>query len=165
MKKKVSKPNPLKVFNDNKAAAYKKAGGAMKDFKKSLPKAQKGIVADKTKVENPYKKFPERLAKKESPEKLTPAELKALAHQHRGMGEMYGSYVKKTGPVMNELGNLTPAQQRQLKSFMSKESLGQKIYEALPNIGTMYGSSAADIPKGSKLEKQKRGGSVKRKKK
>jgi len=42
MKKKVSKPNPLKVFNDNKAAAYKKAGGAMKDFKKSLPKAQKG---------------------------------------------------------------------------------------------------------------------------
>jgi hypothetical protein len=30
MKKTVSKPNPLKVFNDNKAAAYKKAGGAIK---------------------------------------------------------------------------------------------------------------------------------------
>jgi hypothetical protein len=42
MKKKVSKPNPLKAFNDNKAAAYKKAGGAMKSFKKSLPKAQTG---------------------------------------------------------------------------------------------------------------------------
>lgn len=40
--KKITKPNPLKVFNDNKAAAYKKAGGAMKSFKKSLVKAQSG---------------------------------------------------------------------------------------------------------------------------
>ena len=29
--------NPLKTFNDNKAMAYKKAGGTMKNFKKSLP--------------------------------------------------------------------------------------------------------------------------------
>ena len=42
MKKNNNKPNPLKFFNDNRAAAYKKAGGAMKDFKKSLPKAQDG---------------------------------------------------------------------------------------------------------------------------
>ena len=42
MKKKATKPNPLKVFNDNKAMAYKKAGGAMKDFKKSLKRAQEG---------------------------------------------------------------------------------------------------------------------------
>ena len=41
--KKTNKPNPLKTFNDNKAAAYKKASGAMKTFKKSLPKAQDGI--------------------------------------------------------------------------------------------------------------------------
>ena len=40
--KKTNKPNPLKVFNDNKVAAYKKAGGAMKEFKKSLKKAQAG---------------------------------------------------------------------------------------------------------------------------
>jgi len=42
--KKTNKPNPLKTFNDNKAMAYKKAGGAMKVFKKSLPKAQIGIA-------------------------------------------------------------------------------------------------------------------------
>ena len=43
--KKINKPsNPLKVFNDNRAMAYKKAGGAMKDFKKSLPKAQYGAI-------------------------------------------------------------------------------------------------------------------------
>ena len=32
MKKNNNKPNPLKFFNDNRAAAYKKAGGAMKDL-------------------------------------------------------------------------------------------------------------------------------------
>jgi hypothetical protein len=42
MKKQLSKPNALKVFNDNKAAAYKKAGGAMNTYKKSLKKAQAG---------------------------------------------------------------------------------------------------------------------------
>ena len=41
MKKKTTS-NPLKTFNDNKAKAYMKAGGTMKTFKKSLPKAQLG---------------------------------------------------------------------------------------------------------------------------
>lgn len=40
--KKTTKPNPLKFFNDNKAMAYKKAGGAMDAFKKSLRKAPDG---------------------------------------------------------------------------------------------------------------------------
>ena len=42
--KKDNKVNALKVFNDNRAMAYKKAGGAMKDFKKSLLKAQDGTA-------------------------------------------------------------------------------------------------------------------------
>jgi hypothetical protein len=41
--KKTSKPNALKVFNDNKANAIKKANATMKTFKKSLPKAQNGV--------------------------------------------------------------------------------------------------------------------------
>ena len=45
MKKKATKPNPLKVFNDNKAMAYKKAGGAMNEFKKTLKKAQDGMFS------------------------------------------------------------------------------------------------------------------------
>jgi hypothetical protein len=44
--KKTTKPNPLKTFNDNKAMAYKKVGGSMKAFKKSLPKGQNGIAVD-----------------------------------------------------------------------------------------------------------------------
>ena len=42
--KKTTKPNPLKTFNDNNAMAYKKAGGAMDAFKKSLRKADNGGV-------------------------------------------------------------------------------------------------------------------------
>lgn len=42
--KKTNKSNPLKTFNDNKAMAYKKAGGEMKAFKKSLTKANDGRI-------------------------------------------------------------------------------------------------------------------------
>jgi hypothetical protein len=40
--KKTVKSNPLKTFNDNKALAVKKMGGAQASFKKKLPKAQYG---------------------------------------------------------------------------------------------------------------------------
>ena len=40
--KKTSKPNPLKVFSDNKAMAYKKAGGEMAAYKSNLKKLQNG---------------------------------------------------------------------------------------------------------------------------
>ena len=43
--KKTNKVNPLKFFNDNKAAASKKAGKEMSTYKKSLKKAQYGIAA------------------------------------------------------------------------------------------------------------------------
>jgi hypothetical protein len=42
--KKTNKSNPLKFFNDNKTMAYKKAGGAMDAFKKSLRKADNGGI-------------------------------------------------------------------------------------------------------------------------
>ena len=62
MKKVTTKSNPLKVFNDNNAKARMKAGGAMKEFKKSLPKAQYAgqTPASSTYVNNPYKNnFPD----------------------------------------------------------------------------------------------------------
>jgi hypothetical protein len=43
MKNKTTKPNPLKVFNDNNAKAKMKAGGVMKSYKKTLKKAQEGM--------------------------------------------------------------------------------------------------------------------------
>lgn len=93
--------------------------------------------------------------------KLTKKELDALSHQKRGMGTLGSSYVKKRG-LMNDLGHLSTAQQNQLESYMSKAGTAKKIYEGLPNVGTIFGSSAANIPKGSQLENQRRGGVVKK---
>lgn len=111
----------------------------MATIKKAIPKAQNG--------------------------KLTKAELDALSHQKRGMGQVDNTYVKKAGSIMNETGVLTNSQKDQLKKYMSKASTAKKIYEGLPNVGRIlgHGNSAADIPKGSQLEKQRKGGAVKKK--
>ena len=111
----------------------------MATIKKTIPKAQNG--------------------------KLTQKELDALSHQKRGMGQIGNTYVKKSGSIMNDLGILTNSQKEQLKKYMSKTGTAKKIYEGLPNIGRMlgHGNSAADIPKGSQLEKQKKGGIVRKK--
>lgn len=97
--------------------------------------------------------------------KLSKAELSALANQKRGMGDIDSNpgYVKSANGVMNRTGNLTPDQRKQLKEYMNKSSIGEKIYQALPNVGRMFGEgkSAADLPKGSKL-KQKNGGITKK---
>lgn len=102
-----------------------------------------------------------RIKKAQGGDTLSKRELAALAHQKRGMGQLDRSFVKKSGPVMNELGNLTDYQMKQVKDYMKKSGTARKIYESLPNIGRVIGRSAADIPKGSKLEKQRKGGKIK----
>jgi len=143
--------------------------------KKSCPRGQCGTppncreCADNTRVSTsgPKKTIPSvptKIQPKTTEPKLTKAELDALSHQKRGMGTS-STYVKKSGSVKNETGTLTSSQQKQLNEYMNKASTAKKVYEALPNMGRMFGVSAADIPKGSQLEKQKKGGMVKPKKK
>ena len=103
-----------------------------------------------------------RMKKAQGGDTLSRRELAALAHQKRGMGELDRRFVKKSGPVMNEIGYLTDYQMKQLKNYMKEASPARKVYEGLPNVGRVFGRSAADIPKGSKLEKQKRGGNIKK---
>ena len=50
--KKTNKVNPLTHFNNTKTAAYKKASKEMANYKKSLPKAQKGFIGPKTEWES-----------------------------------------------------------------------------------------------------------------
>ena len=99
---------------------------------------------------------------------LTRAELDALSHQKRGMGSLDfdSNFVKRSNPIMNELGTLTKSQVEQLKNYMKHASTSTAIYEGLPNVGRMFGhgNSAADIPKGSQLENQRNGGKVVKKK-
>ena len=95
---------------------------------------------------------------------LTKKELDALSHQKRGMGTVDRTFVKKAGGVKNETGTLTDSQVSQLKKYMSKAGTAKKIYEGLPNVGRIlgHGNSSADIPKGSQLEKQRKGGVIKK---
>jgi hypothetical protein len=125
------------------AVSMKKAGKKPK----SLPKAQNGKYVPGG--------------------RLTQKELSALAHQRRGMSPLDDKgdfFVKESGPIKNKLGFLNPAQVKQLKEYMNKSSTSEKIYQALPNVGRMFGKSAADIPKHSKLKYQKKGGIVTKKK-
>ena len=163
--KKNNKVNPLTHFNNLKAAAVKKAGKDMSAYKKSLRKAQDGDSKDKwgRSSSSEWYGFDPKTKKWTGDKALSSGDLKALRHQKRGMGTLDKTYVKKYDPIMNELGTLTPAQKMQLKQNMDKSSVIEKIYEGLPNIGTLFGSSAADIPKNSTLKSQKKGGSVKRK--
>ena len=163
-KKTITKEHPLTAFrkaNETRNAMVKKSITKYQ----SKGEVNNATVSDNTRVENSYKKNYPDLTKKSDPNKLTGAELDALSHQRRGMGDSYGTYVKKSGSIMNDLGQLTSKQQTQLNNYMNGAPLLKKIYEALPNVGRVVGSSAADIPKGSKLLKQKKGGVVKTKKK
>jgi hypothetical protein len=111
-------------------------------------------------TKSPMKK---RIVKKaQNGDTLSKSELSALAHQKRGMGQMSDSesFVKKSGGIKNETGNLKPSQVKQLKEYMDKSSTVEKIYQGLPNVGRIIGKSAADIPKDSKLKKQRRGGTI-----
>ncbi len=143
--------------------------------KKGCPRGMCGTppncreCADNTRVSSSGSKktipsVPTKIQPKTTEQKLTKAELDALSHQKRGMGTG-STYVKKAGSVKNETGTLTSSQKKQLDEYMNKASTAKKVYEALPNMGRMFGVSAADIPKGSQLEKQKKGGMVKPKKK
>ena len=144
----------------------KKAKSGLKTPKPS----QKGLKKLPTAVRNNmgYAKKGTKVKKAQDGEQLTLSELKALAHQKRGMGNFaQNSFVKKADSIKNETGMLTIAQKKQLDNYMSQASTAKRIYEALPNIGRMlgHGNSAADIPKGSQLENQKKGGSIKKMKK
>jgi hypothetical protein len=113
----------------------------------------------KSVVKSPMKK--PVLKKAQAGDNLSKSELSALSHQKRGrpaMNDLVEGFVKKSGPIMNETGILKPNQIKQLKEYMDKSSTIEKIYQGLPNVGRLFGKSAADIPKGSKLEKQRDGG-------
>jgi hypothetical protein len=144
----------MKKTTTAKKSPAKKVG--VKKYKKGGTSTKKYQDGDVHRDPRPRNKS------KYSTEGLTNKELDALSHQRRGMGDMGSTYVKKSGPIMNELGSLTPFQQKQLKAYMNKASTSKKVYEALPNAGRIVGKSAADVPEGSRLSKQKKGGTFKK---
>lgn len=155
MKKKTTKPNPLKVFNDNNAKAIMKAGGTMKTFKKSLKKAQTGTSVDDEYNRN-YKKM--RDAEKEL-QYVTSVPPSKYTDERVGSKVYKNSMARLFEDAPNYLGVRVPsATDADMKAY-DKEIAA--FYKANPNIspyvGTLKTRAVTPI--------QKKGGAVKRKKK
>ena len=128
--KKTSKPNPLKFFNDNKAMANKKAGGARDAFKKSLRKAPDGVIVDK---------MPIRPAGK------------ATLPIFNSNNDTY--YDRRTG-ILRSPG----------EPYEGVPTITKKKIMNVPE-GQPYSDEGKPYDPGTMIPKQKKGGSVKRKKK
>ena len=128
--KKTTKPNPLKTFNDNNAMAYKKAGGAMDAFKKSLRKAPDGVIVDKMPI--------------------LPAG-KATLPLFNANNDTY--YDRRTG-ILRSPG----------EPYEGVPTITKKKIMNVPE-GQPYSDEGKPYDPGTMIPKQKKGGSVKRKKK
>ena len=157
--KKTNKPNPLKVFNDGKAAAYKKAGGAMKEFKKSLPKAQTGKSMPPKGQRTPFQAYmkdvpgavPSDTVVKSS---YTPEYLK----QARTTGDSPRYYDKPAAPKAKN-----PKNQAALNKAFDKTYGESWYYEGTPNKDETIEQYMRRMGP-SNINRYKKGGSVKRKK-
>jgi len=142
--KKTNKSNPLKTFNDNKAMAYKKAGGEMSAFKKSLPKAQMGMDMGRRKKNEPIQ--PEAKMATLPAGRVTPSIFNSDNSR----------FVSDTGTLF-EKTKIKPGESR----------ISAKRIVNVPAGETLYKESEGDtraITRGTMSPRLKKGGSVKRKK-
>lgn len=142
--KKTNKPNPLKTFNDNKAMAYKKAGGEMAAFKKSLRKAEMGMDTGPRKKNEPIQ--PEAKMATLPAGRVTPSIFNSDN----------STFVSGTGTLFEKT---------KVKPGESKVSAKRIIN--VPAGETLYKESEGDtrsITRGTMNPRLKKGGSVKRKK-
>ena len=155
MKKNNNKPNPLKFFNDNNAKARMKAGGAMKEFKKSLPKAQDGYEIN-TDVQGPMQEGQQKSYNKRYSDAIN-AQKANIVYGPKGsfdsaydtdmgdlnyLGSMYRSVDKKERKKGGPVKNTPPKAQKGIsvktykntpyskETIVSKTPKGKLIYEA-----------------------------------
>jgi len=145
--KKSNKPNPIKVFNDNKAMAYKKAGGEMAAFKKSLKRMDTGggsgmgrMAADDAAFEN----MMSQSAPKTSAEKTKALAALAAQTQAANMQAEGWSNVNNSNAMRTMLGKTARASET-LKPWNSTPTIRMEDYLSSPY-------------------RNKKGGSVRRKK-
>ena len=143
--KKINNSNPLKTFNDNKAMAYKKAGGAMTAYKKSLTKAQMGMDTGRIKKNEP----------------IQPEAKMATLPAGRVTPPIFNSdnstYVTGTGNLF-EKTKVKPGESRiSMKPFINVPA-GETLYKESEN-------DARTVTRGTMNPRLKKGGPVKRKKK
>lgn len=178
MKKKTTS-NPLKTFNDNKAKAYMKAGGAMKAFKKSLPKAQDGLSFRNT-YQGPLSEADIKRLDREFPSTVSNPIPYLPNKPNTGYGDE-GTYRKKEMQDRSAFENYlrSPAvgvNNKTLGSGLNKESIWNQMYNRNAQINQMNkmnnidwnsleGSQTKKLLDRDYREAYKKGGVVKKKKK
>jgi hypothetical protein len=91
--------------------------------------------------------------KKGFPKKLTEEELEALAHQKRGTSVNDNKYQHDYSLWASQNTNeLSEGQNAQLKAYMEKSSMLDKVYQSMPNLLGSEGASA--LPENSSLKTQ-----------
>jgi hypothetical protein len=174
MKKTVSKPNALKVFNDNKAAAYKKAGGAMKDFKKSLKKAQDGMSFNNT-YSGPLTKSDSKRLDKEFPSTAASKIPYAQNKPRMGYGDenMYRQKEKSDrsnfenylrSPAVNANNKMFGTGLMPNTSLLNQEGNERATKNVINRMNNIDWNSEEGKNYKSLYNRQKKGGSVKSKK-
>lgn len=169
-----TKVNPLKVFNDNKEKAYKKAGGEMSTYKKSLRKAQTGQEFKESVLAKEWANSPVAGAEPEW------SYLEGLKNNTRGpvaSGYRPSPYqLKRT--ITDSKGNKTTYDNSSAINdprFSAGMEKTNEFYNKEKNAGTLFTKGFSDRMKQNKPAKgtintlkndsYKKGGSIKRKRK
>ena len=176
--KKTVKSNPLKTFNDNKALAVKKMGGAQAAFKKSLPKAQVGqsvgtpfqdymkipgaVASDTIVSRKPMGTTPQKteLYYREMLEKPSPKNPKNKGTLVNAIEKTYGMDVwNRPGPQgPTNKKNLTPSQDKEMRRMgPNKQKMGgaTKATKFAALAPPYNKATAADRIAGAKKNKKK----------
>lgn len=152
-----TKVNPLKVFNDNKEKAYKKAGGEMSKYKKALRKAQPGTemgpmtqeqaanAAFASAANDPmsYGNGPRLLSRAQA---INKAKMEAVTNRNNPYGGI--------DPLNNMRKLSEGSAERERLKLMNGDMIEPSRFQINPSTGRMTDTGRA-----------KKGGSVKRKRK
>ncbi len=171
--KKTNKPNPLKVFNDNNAKARMKAGGAMKEFKKSLKKAQDGMAFNNV-YQGPLTKSDSERLDQEFPSTVTKVPY-ASKRPSMGYGDeamyrqkekndrsAFENYLKS--PAVNTNNRMFKTGLMPNTSLLNQEGNERATKNVINRMSNIDWNSEEGQKYKSLYNKQKKGGSVKRKK-
>jgi hypothetical protein len=155
-----TKVNPLKLFNDNKQQAIKKAGGEMSAYKKSLKKAQDGGSKD-----NPYKSYVGKPSFPIAQGPLEEYDVQKLNSKYPGTS----APMTYTNDELNKIAKTYGSSSSRPPLAVESDLRKMEEQEIRGNDMDMFNSGRYEgykkMLKNDALNKNKKGGSVKRKKK
>jgi hypothetical protein len=173
-----SKVNPLKYFNDNKAAAVKKAGGDMSAYKKSLKKAQAGQEFKESVLAKEYANAPiagaepewsylegqkmDKFGPRTSGYQGSPYNMKRTIKDSKGKKITYDNSSAMNDPRFSTAMEKTNEFYNKEKNAgtLFKKGFGTRMQQNRPAPGTINTLVNDTMKKGGSVKKMQNGGKV-----